>query len=40
MRDELAGKKVVLVATGGNVSPEQLLDILGRRQAAKAMVAS
>jgi threonine dehydratase len=40
MRDELAGKMVVLVATGGNVSPEQLLDILGRRQAAEAMVAS
>ena len=34
MRDELAGKNVALVASGGNVSPEQLVDILGRHLAA------
>ena len=34
MRDELAGKKVALVATGGNVSPQQLVEILGPRLAA------
>ena len=34
MHDELAGKKVALVATGGNVSPQQLVEILGPRVAA------
>ena len=29
MRDGLKGKKVALVATGGNVSPEQLVAVLG-----------
>jgi threonine dehydratase len=29
MTEELAGKKVVLVASGGNVSPEQLVQVLG-----------
>ncbi len=33
MRDELAGKKVALIATGGNVSPEMLVQILSRRDA-------
>ncbi len=30
LRGELAGKRVVLVASGGNVSPAQLLELLGR----------
>ena len=34
MRDELAGKNVALIATGGNVSPEMLVDILSRREAS------
>jgi threonine dehydratase len=32
LRDELAGKRVALIASGGNASPEQLLDVLGRFQ--------
>lgn len=34
MRDELAGKRVALVASGGNVSPEQLVAILGESLSA------
>ena len=34
MRNELDGKKVALVASGGNVSPEQLVDIMSRHLAA------
>jgi threonine dehydratase len=30
LRDELAGKRVALIASGGNASPEQLLDVLGQ----------
>jgi threonine dehydratase len=30
MRDDLAGKKVVLVNSGGNVSREQLIDVMSR----------
>lgn len=30
MRDELAGKRVALVATGGNVSPTQLVELFGQ----------
>ncbi|HVD11736.1 MAG TPA: threonine/serine dehydratase [Gaiellaceae bacterium] len=30
LRDELAGKKVALVLSGGNISPDQLSEILGR----------
>jgi hypothetical protein len=29
MREELAGKRVALVLSGGNASREQLLDVLG-----------
>jgi threonine dehydratase len=29
LRDRLAGKRIALIASGGNVSPEQLLDVLG-----------
>jgi threonine dehydratase len=29
LRDELHGKRVALVASGGNVTPEQLLEVLG-----------
>jgi threonine dehydratase len=32
MRDELAGKRVGLVASGGNVSPQQLVEVLGGRE--------
>ena len=31
LREELAGKRVALVASGGNVSPAQLRDLLGRQ---------
>jgi threonine dehydratase len=31
MKDELQGKKVALVASGGNVSPEQLIDVMSNR---------
>ena len=34
MRDELRGKKVGLVLSGGNASPEQLLDVLAASQPA------
>ena len=34
LREELAGKRVALVASGGNVSPEQLVAILGERLSA------
>jgi threonine dehydratase len=30
LRDQLVDKRVALIASGGNVSPEQLLDLLGR----------
>jgi threonine dehydratase len=30
MRDELAGKRVALIASGGNVSPAQLLEVLAK----------
>jgi threonine dehydratase len=33
LRDRLAGRRVALVASGGNVSPEQLLDVLGPARA-------
>ena len=36
MRDELHGKRVAIIASGGNVSPEQLVDVLGRHQATPA----
>jgi len=36
MRQELAGKRVALIASGGNVSPEQLMDILGRHRETRA----
>ena len=29
LRDTLAGRRVALIASGGNVSPEQLRDLLG-----------
>jgi threonine dehydratase len=32
LRDELRGKRVALIASGGNVSLEQLRDLLGRVQ--------
>jgi threonine dehydratase len=32
LRDELNGRRVALIASGGNVSLEQLRDLLGRRQ--------
>jgi threonine dehydratase len=34
MRDELRGKRVALVASGGNVSPAQLVEVLTRHVAA------
>jgi threonine dehydratase len=36
MREELASKRVVLIASGGNASREQLLDVLGGVPAAAA----
>jgi threonine dehydratase len=30
MRDEVSGKRVALVASGGNVNPDQLLDVMSR----------
>jgi threonine dehydratase len=35
-RDELAGKRVALILSGGNASREQLLDVLGREHALTA----
>jgi threonine dehydratase len=32
LRDRLAGKKVALVLSGGNISPAQLREILGREE--------
>jgi threonine dehydratase len=37
-RDELAGKRVALILSGGNASREQLLDVLGREHALTANV--
>src|SRR4051812_44787911 len=39
MRDELAGKRVALVLSGGNASREQLLDVLSAGQPAPAPTA-
>jgi threonine dehydratase len=36
LRDELAGKRVALILSGGNASREQLLDVLGREHALTA----
>ncbi len=33
LRQQLSGKRVALIVSGGNVSREQLLDVLGREQA-------
>jgi threonine dehydratase len=30
LREQLAAKRVALIASGGNASPEQLRDVLGR----------
>jgi threonine dehydratase len=36
LRDELAGRRVALILSGGNASREQLLDVLGREHALTA----
>jgi threonine dehydratase len=36
LREELSGRRVALVATGGNVTREQLLDVLGRERTMPA----
>jgi threonine dehydratase len=36
LRDELSGRRVALIASGGNATREQLLDVLGREHAAAA----
>ena len=36
LREQLAGKRVALIVSGGNASREQLLEVLGRRQATSS----
>jgi threonine dehydratase len=35
LREQLTGERVALIVSGGNASREQLLDVLGREQAAE-----
>jgi threonine dehydratase len=35
LRDRLAGKRVALIVSGGNASPQQLVDVLARRNGPK-----
>jgi threonine dehydratase len=35
LREQLASKRIALIASGGNASREQLLDVLGREHARR-----
>jgi hypothetical protein len=35
LREQLASKRIVLIASGGNASREQLLDVLGDERAMR-----